>query len=200
MITPTVSTPHIVPPDKPAYLLIALLSLWLLGISEAAEGYTSLQILSDPWFAGLDGARAVVEVLLGTMREHYAALLPLNIARLLVGSLLIALSAIAIFSGRLSVSFTVQTLVAVGLLTISAYVVEQPLRVARINALLAEDSFLLQERSELSSIDFEQLRWALERAGLAAQLGLLSLSGFALTRPRVRRFLTHQAARSAQER
>ena len=165
--------------------------MWFIGLGEATEGVGALQVLADPWFSVGEPSPAV-DALLAAMRENYAVLLPLNIARLLVGALMVGVCVAALVSWRLSIGLALQTLAAAGSLTVLAYILERPLRAPRLDALLAQDSALVNHPPPLDPRDIESAGWLV---ALGGQLLALALCAIALTRPRTREFLAARAAR-----
>ena len=181
--------------------MIALVTLWMIGIHVAGNSYTAIQVLTDPWFSGFQLSSGLEDVFVKTMREHYDVLLPLSIAQLLIAGLLVVLSAVAVFAGRLSLMLALQTIGVMAALSIGSYVAEQPVREARINAQVAENAELMREQLGDQDVDLYQLFWNGERLALMIKLAALVLSGVALSRPRVRHFYAyHAAARANQER
>ncbi len=181
-------------PSRPVYLVIALVVAWFLGLGTFNEGYMLASIARDP-LAGdsLNVPPAVRDTVVDTIVGASQIALPLGIAQILLGALLIVVSAATLFGGRMPLSFTLQVLAANVVLAVVAYFLAAPIRESLLQALLATPEFKA-EAEAAGGLPPEQLYPWFRRLNLLFHVGALSLAGLALTRPAVRAFLAHSAA------
>ncbi len=91
------------PAKRPRYLLLALIALSLIGLELSGEGYQLLRAATDPTFAGAQAAgldplvQVAVRTQLEAMGEHKRWLLPLGVAELLLGFVLVVTAIRALF-------------------------------------------------------------------------------------------------------
>lgn len=189
------------PRRRPIYLVIALMAMWLLGMQVLVEGYQIVSVVGDP-LAGApssigDGSvqQASEAALMRGIGEHAGSLLPLGIARLLLGGLLVLVAAKALFVRRASPGFAVQVLLANAVLLAIGYAMEQPLRARVIEAVVPvalADLTVELPRSDLESLLRTQLWWRF-RLLLGIELAALGASVLALTRKGARENLATPA-------
>jgi hypothetical protein len=184
------------PPRRPVYLVIALIAMWLVGLNTAAEGLFTIQIVRDPFVRGVQAIGVDSEALLRTAWVEATAAnaqvsLPLGVAQLLLGSILVLISARALFSGRASMGFALQVLAANALLLLVGYILRQPIRAGVVDAVVA--SGIEPRPAGLSARELESMLraklWWTFRAILGLQVGVLALAGVALTRRSAREVL-----------
>ena len=183
------------PRKKPVMLGIALVAMALIGLHTLSEGYLAIEIVTDP-FAGAalfpatqDSARdAANGAFVAAIVDQARVALPVGIAQLLLGGLLLAVSLKALFGRISSTSLALQLIAANVLLLIVGYLLREPVRSAIVEAIVAGG---VQSRPD--GVSAEQFAgtlrvqgWWLFRLKLAVQVGVLVLSGFALTRPSIR--------------
>lgn len=172
--------------------------MWLVGMNTAAEGLVAIQIVRDP-FSGASptlGAADPDALLRAAWMEAVAAnarvTLPLGVAQLILGSLLVLISARALFGRRASTSFALQVLFANAALLVVGYLLRQPVRGSVVDAVVA--SGIEQRPGGVSAREFDELLrtklWWTFRVMLGLQLGTLVLSVLALTRRSAREVLT----------
>jgi hypothetical protein len=185
-------------PRRPVYLLVAMLALWVVGVHEADEGFGILRAIVDPLFGGSSEVLAI-DAFLGAIRVHHRQLLPAYSAQLVINVTMFLLAVRLLFTGRANLGFTLQVIgVNIGVLAY-AYYVSLPLRVAHVSALAVtpEIQRIAAEAGEDPAVAVT-IWWWVMRGGLFAELSLLAACGFALTRPRARRFI-QWASRSTPE-
>jgi hypothetical protein len=184
-------------PRRPIYLVIALIAMWLVGMNTAAEGLVAIQIVRDPFSSATPtlGAADPDALLRAAWMEAIAAnarvTLPLGVAQLILGALLVLISARALFGRRASTSFALQVLFANAALLVVGYALRQPVRGTVVDAVVA--SGIEQRPAGLSPREFDELvrskLWWTFRILLGLQLGTLALSAVALTRRAARELL-----------
>lgn len=157
-----------------------LFAMWLVGMNAAQDGYGAIDLLRDPLSGNFAGSEQDRSALVSALGENRALELPLAIAQLLLGGLLVFISTHLFFGGRPSRAFTLQVLVANVAFLILGYALRAETRDTYLTTLL-EDS---QDRKVRSA----ELRLR-SRFLLGFDLTALGLSIFALTRPSARRFL-----------
>lgn len=184
-------------PRRPIYLVIALIAMWLVGMNTAAEGLVAIQIVRDPFSSAAPtlGAADPDALLRAAWMEAIAAnarvTLPLGVAQLILGALLVLISARALIVRRASTSFVLQVLLANAALLAVGYALRQPVRGTVVDAVVA--SGIEQRPAGLSARDFDALirskLWWTFRVLLGLQLGTLVLAAVALTRRAAREVL-----------
>lgn len=183
------------PPARPGYLVLALIVAWFVGLRTAHEGYITARIAQDS-FAGdsLALPPPLRDALVEGISSGGSAALPIGIAQVILGGLLLWVSALALFRGRISVSFAVQVLAANALVAILAHVTGAPVREAMIGVLTSSPELL---GAEVAEAERAMLPSAYEWAfllGLLIHLGVLGALTFAVTRPGARAFLATPSA------
>lgn len=174
---------------RPIYLLIALIAMWVIGMNAAANGYVVVKVIHNPLSLSTAGgdkvatARAFVQA----VSQHPRVNLPIGIAQILLGGLLVLVSIKALVSRHASTSFALQVLGANAMLVVVSYALRQPLRSAMIGAALS--SGLVHRPKGVSPAQFQQLEWWAFRFFLGLQLTALALCAFALTRKSARAVL-----------
>lgn len=184
-------------PRRPIYLVIALIAMWLVGMNTAAEGLVAIQIVRDPFSSASPalGAADPDAILRAAWMEAIAVnarvTLPLGVAQLILGALLVLISARALFGRRASTSFALQVLLANAALLLVGYALREPVRGSVVNAVVA--SGIEQRPAGISPKDFEGVvrskLWWTFRVMLGLQLGTLALAVVALTRRSAREVL-----------
>ncbi len=181
---------------RPVYLVIALVAMWLVGISTMFDGYVAIRAVRDPlsaatWAVGSDSRAVVVKALVEGTSQHPHTSLPIGIAQILLGGLMVLVSIKALVGRRASTSFALQVLAANAVLMIVAYALQLPVRGGIVDAVVA--SGLGKPPSGMTLAHFRRLQrieaWWSFRLGLAMKVGVLALCAFALTRRSARRVL-----------
>ncbi|MBI3200051.1 MAG: hypothetical protein IT377_15310 [Polyangiaceae bacterium] len=194
-------------PKRPIYLVIALVTLWLSGMTAAAEGFAAIEIVRNPFssaFSSLRGdavsnvlSRAFVEGVISVAKRA----LPVGIAQVILGALLVAISSKALFARRASPWFALQVIAANVAVLIVGYALYQPVRGRVIDAIA--ESGLEQRPEAISAADFDKLvrlkHWWTFRFRLGLQLAVLGMGALAVTRRSARQVLTHAEPSPSQE-
>jgi hypothetical protein len=181
---------------RPVYLVIALVAMWLIGMNAAAEGYVAVRAVHNPLSTatsvlGGDRSEVVVSAFIEAISKHPHVNLPLGIAQILLGGLMVLVSIKALVGRHASTSFALQVVAANALLMIVGYALQLPVRGGIVNAVVASgiakppDGMTLAHFQRIERI---QLWWSF-RLGLAMKVGALALCAFALTRRSARRVL-----------
>ncbi len=176
------------PPRRPILLGVALIVMSLVGLNTLNEGYATIELIRDPF----SGARvlgeqtdaitiAATQARIQAIQAHPTTLLPIGIAQLLLGSLLVLVGFNALIGRRASAGFALQAITASAILAGLGFVLREPIRQAIFDALAAA--------SPKSSPISPTSTWWIFRVKLAAELAALGLSAFALTRRSVREAL-----------
>jgi hypothetical protein len=196
-----------VPPDpvtppshRPGYLVIALLVAWFVGLRTAHEGYVVMSVATNPLTGdSLALAPVLRDAMVQSLTDTANVAVPLGLAQLLLGGLLMSLAAIALFRGRVSVSFTLQTLLANAALAVVGHVLGAPVREAMVRVLAGSPELLGVDAGVVSREELVSVYRLAFHLGLAVQVGVLALLAFAFTRPAARAFL-HAPPRPHEER
>jgi len=154
--------------------------MWLVGVNAAQEGYGAIELLRDPLTGNFGGSEEARSALVNALGQHAQVQLPLSIAQLLLGSLLLLVATHLLFGGRPSRWFAVQVLVANAVFLVTGYALRESFRATYISALLVNS----EHKAALSN-EF----WWRTRFVLAFDLTAVLFSIFALTRPATRQFL-----------
>ena len=178
------ATPPTEPIRRPAYWLATLIAMWLVGVNAAQEGYGAIDLLRDPLTGNFGGSEDARNALVNALGEHSRVELPLAIAQLLLGGLLVFTATHLFLGGKPSLGFALQVLGANAALLIASYVLRESTRAAYISSLI--------EGSKERDLLYNQFWWR-SRFVFAFDLTALALSVFALTRPAARRFLSLRA-------
>ncbi|MBX3184702.1 MAG: hypothetical protein KIT72_05145 [Polyangiaceae bacterium] len=174
------------PAKRPRYLLLALIALSLIGLELSGEGYQLLRASTDPTFAGAQAAgldplvQVAVRTQLEAMGEHGRWLLPLGVAELLLGFVLVITAIRALFR-RTSLGTLVQFAVANLIACAVGYLLTAPVRAQVVAALHA-----FPDPNAEAVARFMPTVFVL-RAAVPALTLMLCL--FAVTRPRAREFM-----------
>ena len=194
-------------PKRPVYLVIALVTLWLSGMTAAAEGFASIEIVRNPFSSAFSSLRG--DALQGLLSRAYVdgvlsiakIALPVGIAQVILGVLLVAVSGKALFARRASPWFAVQVIAANVAVLIAAYALYQPVRHRVVEAIATSG---IEERpAGISATDFDKLvrlkHWWTFRFRLGLQLAVLGMGAFGVTRRTARDVLTRQAPSPSEE-
>jgi hypothetical protein len=166
---------------------VALTLAWFLGLTTVQEGYVALRIARDP--LAVDSLRLpseVSEALVNGLLECSRSALPLALAQVMLGAVLVIVSAGLLFGLRVPLDFAVQAIGANWVLTGVAYYLNEPVRRGIVTALVSLQS------AENSGLQQQAYAWGF-RIGLGLHLLALAFSAGVLTRPTVRRFFTYPA-------
>jgi len=180
------------PPKRPLLMSFGLLVAWFLGLRSLQEGWTSIRLVRDPLTIEEVGwPEPVREALLQSMQANAGVALPLAVAQLVLGLVLVTLAGASLFAARLPLRFFLQLLAVSALIAVVGYWLGEPTRRAVISALVHVPDVM--DSSELDeSSRYAVFRWGF-RFSLALHLAALAFSAFALTRRSVRDFLASAA-------
>lgn len=167
-------------PARPGYLLAALVAMWLVGLNAAQEGFGSIQLMRDPLTGNFSGSEAARSALVRALGANAGTELPLAIAQLMLGALLVFVATHILLGGRPRIAFAIQVLAANVAVLILAYALREPTRTAYVR--------ILSETTEESDRINEQFWWR-SRFVFGFDLVALGLSAFAFTRKDVKAFL-----------
>jgi hypothetical protein len=169
------------PPPRPGYLVLALIAMWLVGVTSAQEGFGAIQLLRDPLTSNFNGNDVARNALLSALGQQIDIELPLAIGQLLLGGLLVFVATNIFLGGKPSLSFTLQVLGANLVLLIVSYTLREPTRAAYIDAVVSERSIDKEE--------VYQRFWLQSRFVFGFDLATLALCAVAFTRKATRNFL-----------
>jgi hypothetical protein len=194
------------PARRPVYLVIALVALGMVGLKTAAEGFAYVAIIQNPFSSALGTLsadqdtmqRAFIDAILSI--SHVA--LPLGLAELILGSLLVVVTSRALFARRASPWFALQVILANIAVLIVGYALWQPVRAHVVDAMVSGG--IEQRPAAISPIDFDRLlrlkAWWTFRFQLGLQLAVLGLGGLAVTRRSARQVLARREPSTSEER
>lgn len=180
-------------PGRPAYLIIALVVAWMLGVGGVMGGCQTLQFYRQTTHPSLDldnhisqDLRAHVEAQhiarIEALNAHQTRMIPLAAANVLLSGLLIVACARALSGRPTAHNLAMQAIGANIAYAVVDYLVSAPVRYAVIQA------GALHPPVTIPPIPGAQIAamysWFF-RLLLVAQILLLALGAFALTRPRV---------------
>lgn len=180
--------------------MVALLVAWFLGLRTAHEGFLVIGIASDP----LEGdalalAPALRDAMVQSIVQSADVLIPVGLAELMLGGLLMVLAAVLLFRGRVSVAFTLQVLLANALMAVIGHVLASPVREAMAQALAESPDVLGVEAEALSRTELLDVYRMAFHLSLVLHVGVLAILALAFTRPSARPFL-RAAPRPHEER
>lgn len=179
--------------------VVALITMWLLGMHAVIEGVDAIDIVRSPLpdslspFDGDPVSEAMRRAFIQGVSAHAGVTLPVAIAQLLLGALLAFVSIRGLLGRRGSFGFALQVLAANAVLVLVVYLAHDPVRRSVIEALVAE---LMKQRppevgrAEFESISRTSLLWGF-RFSLSAQLVGFAFAGFVMTRRSVRDLFEH---------
>ncbi len=184
-------------PKRPVYLVIALIAMWLTGMNAAAEGWFAIEVIQNPLVsapssvAAADLDSVVQFALIAAIADNARYALPLGIAELILGSMLVLIAAKALFGRRASPSFALQVIFANLIVIIVGYALRQPVRERVVQEVM--QSGLEERPAQIAPADFQALIhtkwWWTFRVHLGLRLAALSLAALALSRRSARELL-----------
>ena len=125
---------------------------------------------------------------------------PLAIGQLLLGSLLTFTAGLTLLGRGQARKIALQAIVVYALFLPLDYVMRRPMRAVAIDAIADGVTFPpLEAGASAEASDLRVVYWWAYRSALGAQLTVLALGLFAMTRPRVRAFFSAAAAENARE-
>lgn len=187
---------------RPWYLMPAMLLAWCIGVREFQVGLSGIASLRSgripdvataarnaegsfdlPELAQLFNASA-----LEAMQRSYRVMMPICIAQLLLGGLLVVASGMAMSSRRDARGLAIQALVANTALAFVTYMLTRGVRGAAIEAVVRAASALPLDLPQRSTFSMREALWWWSRVISACQMGLLGVGVIALTRPRTKAY------------
>jgi len=207
--TPTSRAPSAKNPSKrPVYLVIALLLVWMVGLFGATEGCQTIDVLHHPEsvrialdrMSDLETSKRQ-EALIDTVLKFRQTVTPLAVGQLLLGSLLTFTAGLTLLGRGQARRIALQAIIVYALFLPLDYIMRQPMRAVAIEAIAEGIPFPPLEAGGPSpeASDLRVVYWWAYRGALAAQLTVLALGLFAMTRPRVRAFFSAAAADNTRE-
>jgi hypothetical protein len=192
---------------RPVYLVIALLLVWMVGLFGATEGCQTIDVLHHP-----ESVRVALErmsdietskrqeALIDTVLRFRQTVTPLAIGQLLLGSLLTFTAGLTLLGRGQARKIALQAIIVYALFLPLDYVLRRPMRAVAIDAIAQGLTFppLEEGTSTPEASDLRVVYWWAYRGALGAQLTILALGIFAMTRPRVRAFFGAASAESAR--
>jgi hypothetical protein len=192
---------------RPFYLVIALVTLWLVGINAAIEGTQTIDILRNPFstlfsLLGTQTLEVWRQANANGIAHSSRIALPLGIAQAMLGVLLVAVAFKGLFGRRASVSFAIQVIVANAAIAIVGYALRQPIRGAIVDAVVASGVESRPPNMPLAEYDKRaRMQWWLNfRVRLGLELAALGFGAIALTRRSARAVLARPEPSTSQER
>lgn len=196
------------PSKRPVYLVIALLLVWMVGLFGATEGCQTIDVLHHP-----ESVRVALErmsdvettkrqeALIDTVLRFRQTVTPLAIGQLLLGSLLTFTAGLTLLGRGQARKIALQAIVVYALFLPLDYVMRRPMRAVAIDAIAQGLTFPPIEEGATSpeASDLRVVYWWAYRGALGAQLTILALGLFAMTRPRVRAFFSAAGAENARQ-
>jgi len=167
---------------------MGLLVAWFIGLRSLQEGWTSVQIVKDPLtIDALAWPEQVRDALLSSMQANASVVVPLGVAQVVLGVVVVVVAGAALFGGRLPLKFFVQVLGVSGVITCLGYWLGEPVRRDLVDALVTTPGIV--EAAELDEQTRAELfRWGF-RFSLVLHLVTLAFAIVAVTRRAAREFL-----------
>jgi hypothetical protein len=208
--SPPAASPVRPPYKRPVYLVIALLLVWVLGLCGTVQSCQTIEDLRQPGAARaalskISNAQAMKqrEIYIDTSLQFRNIVTPLAVGQLLLASLLTLTAGLTLVGRGQARRLALQAMVAYAIFLPLDYVTRGPVRAVIIDALAQSMPLLTFNGAdvppELSDprVIHQYAQWAF-RVGLGAQLVIVALGLFALTRPRVRAFFGAMAERTRE--
>lgn len=167
---------------------MGLLVAWFIGLRSLQEGWTSVQLVKDPLtIDALAWPEQVRDALLASMQANASVVVPLGVAQVVLGIVVVVVAGAALFGGRLPLKFFVQVLGVSGAITCLGYWLGEPVRRDLVEALVTTPG--IAEAAELDEQTRAELfRWGF-RFSLVLHLVTLAFAIVAVTRRAAREFL-----------
>jgi hypothetical protein len=177
-------------------LVIALLLVWMVGLLGATQGCQTVEVLHH---ADIDHG-AANRIYVDTVLAFRKTVAPLAVGQLLLGSLLTLTAGLTLLGRGQARRLALQAILVYALFLPIDYVLRRPMREWVIDAIASDPTFPSFNGGESPPklADLRYVWWA-SRAALGAQLAILTVGLFAMTRPRVRAFFGAMAAERARD-
>jgi hypothetical protein len=190
---------------RPAYLVVALLLVWIVGLVGATQGCQTVEILHRPDVARTENSRgADAEItrrggaLIDAVLAFRSTVTPLAVGQLLLASVLTLSAGLTLLGRGHARQLAIQAMVVYALFLPVDYLVRRPMRAITIDA-FAEGTTFPPGVSSPEMADQRLLLWWIFRVALGLQLVILTLGLVAITRPRVRAFFDAMAREGPRE-
>jgi hypothetical protein len=184
------------PARRPAYLVVALLLVWVVGLVGATQGCRTVEILHRPDVARSENSRSTDPeltrrggALIDAVLAFRTLVTPLAVGQLLLASVLTLSAGLTLLGRGNARRLAIQAMVVYALFLPIDYMMTRPMRAVTIDAFADGSTF--PPGGTLSSpelADQRVLLWWIFRGALGLQLVILTLGLVAITRPRVRAF------------
>jgi hypothetical protein len=192
------------PTKRPAYLVVALLLVWALGLAGTVQGCQTMETLHDPnveraAISRLPNAQHVRqgEIYIDTALQFRNIVTPLAVGQFLLASLLTLSAGLTLIGRGQARRLALQAMAAYAIFLPIDYITRGPVRAVTIAALAQSMPPLLLDGSGALGVDETTfLFYWVYRVGLGVQLAIVASGIFALTRPRVRAFFGALAERA----
>lgn len=168
---------------RPASALLALIAMWILGVTITDHGLFTIGVIRDPLAAS--GFSALHQLTLSEVQhaaivratmEFAATELPIGVAQTVLGMLLLVASVRALLSRGTIGTFGIQVVIANLVLTVIEYFVSAPVRAQVIEAITTSNL------PEFSDVNLAQHTWVLQAAWVLLEPVALVFCVFALGR------------------
>jgi hypothetical protein len=200
-----------VPPKRPLYLVIALLLVWVVGLFGSQQGCQTIEWLHQP-----DAVRAALnqatdrerakqgETLMDASLQFRTIVTPLAVGQFLLATLLTLTAGLTLLGRVQARRVALQAMAAYALFLPLDFVARSPIRAVIVDAFaqsLTIPGFNgVPPPPELTdpSMRHDIATWAF-RMVFGAQLAIVGIGMFALTRPRARAFFGAMAERTRDQ-
>lgn len=170
-----------------------------MGLRTAHEGYVALRVLNDPLLADTLAFPAPVQAAyVESLTANAGSMLPIGVAQLLLGGLLLVVSVATLFGGIRRVGYCVQALLANLVLACVVYVAAEPVREALVQALALVTEGLPASSAEIDPAELNSAYLWGFRLGLSLHVLATLGAVWGLSRPSVRAFMAFTASTPRQ--
>ncbi len=177
-------------PRRPGFLTLVLIVAWFIGLQTLQSGYATLRVLRNPLAGdGLGYPDAVNVALVESVSSHASSAMPIAVAQLLLGGLLLATSLGTLFGGIRRVGYTLQALFANAVLACVAYPIGEPVRDAMVEAFVQGTQLPPELAGTLTEAQAHNAYLWGFRLAFGLHLAVIGTLAWALSRRSVREFL-----------
>src|SRR6185295_263369 len=177
-MSPSPSRP---PLKRPAYLVVALLLVWIVGLVGATQGCQTVEILHRPEVARSENNRGTdAEItrrggaLIDVVLAFRSTVTPLAVGQLLLASVLTLSAGLTLLGRGHARQLAIQAMIVYALFLPVDYLVRRPMRAVTIDA-FAEGTTFPPGVASPELADQRVLLWWIFRVGLGLQLVILTL-------------------------
>lgn len=170
--------------------MVALLLAWFWGLRTAHEGYLVASIAVDPLVGdALTLPPRLRDAMVQAISDNAHTVLPVGILQVIMGGLLLVVSLVTLFRGRVPLAFLLQVLAVNAAVSVLGHALGAPLRDAMIQVLTESPEVIGVDSAGLDQRTLRTIyRWAFH-LGLGIDLVVFCGLGLSLTRPGARAFL-----------